>query len=233
MGVVFYEMLHGRAPWTGTDIENLYYNIKNIKLDFKANVKPAVKEVISRMLTVERHKRISWEELLKNPLFAKPVDLDIEKNKKEINYHEASKYMLDYLNNYLVKSYLLLNTNAPVQFAPNEEPLDKHDKSVTRLNVEKETGVLTLRRNFAFLHIYVLALYWRNRGKNVLPENLNYFMEFEYGLIGQALDLISKIGQDFTIKNKQKDPEWIKYSKSPQYIELSQLLEKDYTLLGV
>ena len=31
--------------------------------------------------------------------------------------------MLDYLKNYLVKSYLLLNTNAQVQFAPNEEPL--------------------------------------------------------------------------------------------------------------
>lgn len=27
MGIVFYEMLHGRTPWTGTDLENLRTNI--------------------------------------------------------------------------------------------------------------------------------------------------------------------------------------------------------------
>ncbi len=60
MGVVFYEMLHGRAPWTGSDIENLYHNIKNFKLEFKANINSQIKSLISSMLTVERHKRISW-----------------------------------------------------------------------------------------------------------------------------------------------------------------------------
>lgn len=60
---------------------------------------------------------------MQHPLFAQPVDLEIEKSKKEISYKEAKNIMLDYLKNYLVKSYLLLNTNAQVQFAPNEEPL--------------------------------------------------------------------------------------------------------------
>jgi hypothetical protein len=95
--------------------------------------------------------------------------------------------MLDYLKNYLVKSYLLLNTNAQVM-------------------IEYETSTLTLRRNFAFMHMYVLALFWRNSNRKVLPPNMNYFMEFEYGLIGKAFNLINQIGQDFTIRNKQKDP---------------------------
>ena len=60
MGVVFYEMLHGKAPWTGSDIENLYHNIKTVKLDFKPSIKPQIKDLISRMLTVDRHSRISW-----------------------------------------------------------------------------------------------------------------------------------------------------------------------------
>lgn len=114
--------------------------------------------------------------------------------------------MQDYLKNYLVKSYLLLNTNAQVHFAPNEEPLDETAKSKTRLMIENETNSLTLRRNFAFMHIYVLSIYWRNNNKKQLPDNMNYFMEFEYGLIGKAFDLINRIGQDFTIRNKQKDP---------------------------
>ena len=61
MGIVFYEMLHGKAPWTGTDIENLYNNIKNHKLEFKPNINSTIKDLISRMLTVDRHSRISWE----------------------------------------------------------------------------------------------------------------------------------------------------------------------------
>lgn len=93
-----------------------------------------------------------------------------------MNYEEAKKVMLDYLKSYLVKSYLLLNTNAQVQFAPNEEPLGEEEKSNTKLIVERETNILTVRRNFAFLHIYVLALYWRNKDRKVLPQNLNCYM---------------------------------------------------------
>ena len=35
--------------------------------------------------------------------------------------------MLDYLKTYLVKSYLILNTNAKVKFAPNEDAMDTED----------------------------------------------------------------------------------------------------------
>ena len=95
-----------------------------------------------------------------------------------MGYEEAARLLLNYLNTYLVKSYLLLNINDKVQFTPNVEPLDEHKKSANLLKIEKETGMLTLRRNFAFLHLYVLALYWRNQGKKLLPEQMNYFMEF-------------------------------------------------------
>ena len=97
--------------------------------------------------------------------------------------------------------------------------------------VEKETSELTYRRNYAFLHLYVLALYWKNRDGKTLPANLNYYMEFEYGLIGRALNLITQIGQDFKNNSKQGSPEWIYYQQTPHYSELSQLLEKDYMLL--
>lgn len=74
---------------------------------------------------------------MQNPLFQKPVDLGISRDKKEISYEEAKNIMLDYLKTYLVKSYLLLNTNAPVSFAATttEEPLDSREKSNNRIIV--------------------------------------------------------------------------------------------------
>jgi hypothetical protein len=43
--------------------------------------------------------------------------------------------------------------------------MDSREKSTARLMLEGEVGQLTLRRNFAFLHMYVLALYFQNRDK--------------------------------------------------------------------
>ena len=58
---MFYEMLHGHAPWTGNDIENLKSNILNIAIEFKQNLNPAIKQVLSQMLKIHRQERISWD----------------------------------------------------------------------------------------------------------------------------------------------------------------------------
>ena len=59
--MVFYEMLHGRTPWTGIDIENLKANIAKFPLEFKQNLSPAIKSVLGRMLQVDKQYRISWD----------------------------------------------------------------------------------------------------------------------------------------------------------------------------
>jgi serine/threonine protein kinase len=70
MGVVFYEMLHGRTPWNGVDIEDLKKNIITRPLEFKANLNPGIRGVMERMLKVDRQHRISWDELYQQGLFA-------------------------------------------------------------------------------------------------------------------------------------------------------------------
>jgi hypothetical protein len=54
--------------------------------------------------------------------------------------------------------------------------MEAKEKSKDRLLAEKEVAHLTLRRNFAFLHLYVLALYLRN--STMMPNTFNYYMEF-------------------------------------------------------
>ena len=62
---------------------------------------------------------------MKHPLFAHPEALEPEHSKqKEISYSDAKKVMLDYCKNYLVKSYLILNTNAKVKFASQESDME-------------------------------------------------------------------------------------------------------------
>lgn len=90
---------------------------------------------------------------------------------------------------------------------------------------------MTRRRNFAFLHMYVLALYEKN--KTIIPKDVNQYMELEYGLINRAYDLIHKIGQDFEVNNKVAEKRWLSYKKTPQYAELNALLANDFKLLDL
>lgn len=117
---------------------------------------------------------------------------------------------------------------AEVNFAPNEKPLGMTDKSKDELETEGEVHQLTHRRNVAFLHLYVLAMY--NKNLLLVPKEVNTFMEFEYGLIRRTYDIIKKVCEDFEINNQQGKPRWLEYKKTPQYAELKTLLAKDYYL---
>lgn len=81
------------------------------------------------------------------------------------------------------------------------------------------------------MHLYILALYYRNA--NLMPKEVNVYMELEYALILRAYDLVHKIGADFEVNNKVGSPSWLKYKQTPQYTELNALLSHDFKLLGL
>lgn len=81
-------------------------------MEWKPNLNAEIKDVISKMLKVNTEERIKWEDLLAFPLLAKPVDLNLQKQKMEISFTEALKILLEYLKNFLVKSYLIIDTNS-------------------------------------------------------------------------------------------------------------------------
>jgi serine/threonine protein kinase len=87
-------------------------NIEKKKLEWKPNINAEIKDVISKMLKVNTEERIKWEDLLTFPLLAKPVDLGLQKQKSEISFPEVLRILLEYLKNFLVKSYLIIDTNS-------------------------------------------------------------------------------------------------------------------------
>lgn len=62
MGVVFYQMLQGRTPWTGNDLQDLKQNIQTKALIFKDNNIKNIKirNLIKAMLNLDSKNRISW-----------------------------------------------------------------------------------------------------------------------------------------------------------------------------
>lgn len=66
-GIVVYECLFDKLPWTDTSIPSLYKNIHTKPLEFPKSIALETKDLIERMLEKDETKRISWEEIRVHP----------------------------------------------------------------------------------------------------------------------------------------------------------------------
>jgi serine/threonine protein kinase len=63
LGVVLYEMIYGMCPFQSNSIANLIEVLNSKELHFPGPISPFLKTLISRMLTKDPVRRISWMEL--------------------------------------------------------------------------------------------------------------------------------------------------------------------------
>lgn len=67
LGIIFYEMLYGKTPWTGFSTYNLVENQKKLPLEFPDKIvrnEPA-KNLLKRILKLDPTQRIKWEEFFR------------------------------------------------------------------------------------------------------------------------------------------------------------------------
>ncbi|KAM3130266.1 hypothetical protein pb186bvf_017661 [Paramecium bursaria] len=85
IGMMFYEMLFGKTPWSCRDMNSLLRNIKSqpLKFPYERPVTDAIKNCLRRCLTVDEQQRIGWNELFSNEIFSKKQQ--VTQNQTQLN----------------------------------------------------------------------------------------------------------------------------------------------------
>ncbi|KAI0078302.1 Pkinase-domain-containing protein [Panus rudis PR-1116 ss-1] len=66
-GVILYALLTGRLPFDDKNVRTLLNKVKTGKYEMPAYIDPLAKDLLSRMLVVDVHKRISMSDILAHP----------------------------------------------------------------------------------------------------------------------------------------------------------------------
>lgn len=74
IGVLMYELLTGKAPFSGKDLEDLYSNIAEVKnINYPQDMDLEAKGLISKILKKDPSSRPSLKEILQHPFFIKEL----------------------------------------------------------------------------------------------------------------------------------------------------------------
>jgi len=117
-GMVFYQMLFGKLPWTGFSIPNLYTKIKKMPLDIPLTASENIKNLLTQMLKINEDERISWRELYNHPAL-RNIDISQQKLNKDISHLQSS--------NLPPPTAISYNTFAPVK---SKEVADDHSHAL-------------------------------------------------------------------------------------------------------
>lgn len=140
LGVLLFELLHNREPYTGADSceEQLYFlNVQRVV--YKKNVTLALSDLISEMLNKDWRLRPSIKDILKRP-FTKPHLEEIRINKRmklpEIDMSDKKKYQFD--PNF--KPYVISNGDA-LPLPPGAKVTTKKNGIVTTKVIETQDEI--------------------------------------------------------------------------------------------
>lgn len=145
-GMMLYEMLYGKTPWTANSPYQLFQNIKKIPLEFPS--KPVrsqgIKDLLKQMLVVEDKDRISWPEIFNHPL----IKFDENAIKENIQKIEEEK---DLLLKSVAMNKLYVQTNKTMGLKKNNDVTqiftkEGKDKTVKK---EEERAVVYEEKDFA------------------------------------------------------------------------------------
>jgi serine/threonine protein kinase len=87
VGLIFYEMLHGKTPWTAANELQLINAIYSQKIGYNKHISELSIDFISKCLAINEDDRINWEEAFDHPLlhekFTHKASISIDKVKSK------------------------------------------------------------------------------------------------------------------------------------------------------
>lgn len=90
-GVVFYELMFGKLPWTGYSVANLYNNIKTKSLDIPKGVNDDTRDLLTKMLKFKDEDRISWKDVYDHAAM-KYIEIPSDDHKKVLKEEKQQSY---------------------------------------------------------------------------------------------------------------------------------------------
>jgi len=66
-GVLFYELIHGCAPWKANSMKELLENVQTKQPVFSKKINSEIEDLIRKMLKVDEADRLSWQEVYDHP----------------------------------------------------------------------------------------------------------------------------------------------------------------------
>lgn len=77
-GFIFYEILHGRTPWTAKSEYDLIKNIETQPVKISDKFSPETVDFLHKCLKVYEEDRISWDGIFKHPIFGNFFNQKVE-----------------------------------------------------------------------------------------------------------------------------------------------------------
>ena len=71
IGVLLFELITGKVPFQGNDIETLKNNILHLKINWPKEMDPNAKDLISKILKLDPDERLTLEEIIQHEFFLK------------------------------------------------------------------------------------------------------------------------------------------------------------------
>lgn len=115
LGIILFYMLFGNFPWRGKSENGFFNAVRDLPLKIpseKQHLNQKTTILLTKMLTFDPNKRISWNELKKNELlqlFQPKDNFDKKNNEKEVDSPET-KWKFNIYSFYCKNDYILKNS---------------------------------------------------------------------------------------------------------------------------
>jgi serine/threonine protein kinase len=228
LGVLLFEFLAGHAPFSGSSQEELFMNIRKLKINWPNDFPPLAKNLITKILKLNPFERLSIDEILahswfeKNPPF-KPILINSVMDKKSrLESHLVNvmpETVTDKISELLnVKESIAKVRNSIKNAQPNEfksiiDQLQIENEKLNKENSEIKQKYQRLDSEIKILKTETMKIKDTNNNQNLNTEIQRLTEELEkYKIINrERLDLLSEIEEKnnslFDFKNKIKNLE--------------------------
>jgi len=252
-GVLLFEFLSGHAPFSGLNQEELFMNIRRLKINWPNDFPPLAKNLITKILKLNPQERITIDEILSHSWFEKnpPIKsivinlitdpkLILESHLINVSPEKVSDKLNDIVNDIKIKVSIISKSKNTYQTSPSSISSEEYKElaSEKKSEIEKLTREISeLKKKCEIYEIEIVKYKEMLADTKKFGEMQKMSEELEkYRIVNKdRLDLLSELEEKnneiFELKNKIKEYESENKSLSQNFEKLQKKNVQNENLL--